>query len=305
MKNIVVVGSLNMDINLLVPHIPSVGETILANEVSYFRGGKGANQATAIARLGGSVVMIGAVGNDSHGKQLLNGLVSEGIETDGILIKDGYSTGFAVVCVSLDGNNNIIVSPGTNHKILKDDIDRFKDIILQADFCVLQLEIPENIVNYVIDICFENNTKVILNPAPAIYHFNDETLKKIDYLIPNETELSIIADTSVNNNNIEEICQGLIRKGCKNVIVTMGDKGSLWINDKCARYYPAEKVAAIDTTAAGDSFIGGFTYMLANGKSIDDAIKFATKAAAITVTRRGAQESLPTLDDVMEQGGKS
>lgn len=298
MSRIVVVGSLNFDTSINVPHLPVTGETIIASKLSRHHGGKGANQAVAIARLGGQVSIIGAVGNDDHGHQIVDSLRKLGVGTAGLMLKDDATTGMAFVCVADNGDNNIIVYPGTNFQITKDDIERNLQLITAADYCLLQLEIPSAIVRYVIAICNEHKVKVVFNPAPVSADFDDSILQNIDYFLPNETELAMVTGQKVTEDNIGVLCASLVDKGCANVIVTLGEKGSLLVNREKQEYFPAVKVKAVDTTAAGDSFIGAFTYRLALGDQIDEAIRFATKAAALTVTRRGAQDALPSLEEV-------
>jgi len=296
---VVVVGSLNMDTNLSVPHIPVVGETIIAKGMSLFKGGKGANQAVAIARLGGDVEMIGAVGDDDNGRKIISGMKKEKVGTAGLIVKENTPTGIAIISVAENGDNNIIVHSGANYQLGKEDIDKNLDLIKAASYCVLQLEIPLEVVRYTIDICYKNNVQVILNPAPVVAEIDAEILSKVEYLLPNESELNIIAGKEVSEEKMIESCREIIAKGCQNVIVTLGDKGSLWVTENGYRYFEAMEVNAVDTTAAGDSFIGAFTYMLAQGKDVIEAIEFATRAAAITVTRKGAQDSLPVLAEVL------
>ncbi|HHU91561.1 MAG TPA: ribokinase [Halanaerobiaceae bacterium] len=300
MEKIVVVGSLNIDTNIFVPHIPKIGETIIAKEMKNYFGGKGANQAMSIARLGGKVEMIAAVGDDAEGKKYIENLRAENIGTQGIVEKKNMPTGMAIISVDEKGQNNIIVYPGANYAISKEDINQHLDIIKEAKYCVLQLEIPLEVVEHTINTCYENDTIVILNPAPAVADIPAELLSKVDFFLPNETELDIISKEKVRADNMVEVCRNIINKGCKNVIVTLGDKGSLWVDEERAQYFSAYKVKAVDTTAAGDSFIGAFAFSLSKGKSIEEAIRFATRAASITVTRKGAQSSLPYLEELAD-----
>lgn len=299
MDRVVVVGSLNMDINFSVPHIPTVGETIIATGMSLHRGGKGANQAVAIARLGGNVEMIGAVGNDENGTLIIEGLKEEKVGIEGLMVKEGTPTGTAIISVAENGDNNIIVHSGANYQLGKEDIDKNIELIKSARYCVLQLEIPYEVVKYTIDICYENDVKVIFNPAPAVTNIDVDMLSRVEYFLPNESELNIIAGKTITEENILETCREIIGKGCRNVIVTLGERGSLWVTESEHKYFEALKVNAVDTTAAGDSFIGAFTFMLARGNDTAEAIKFATRAAAVTVTRKGAQDSLPVLAEVL------
>jgi len=298
MEKVVVIGSLNIDTNIFVPHIPKIGETIIATDMRNYHGGKGGNQAISIARLGGNIEMIAAVGDDDQAQKVIEKLKEEKIGTKGIIEKKNKSTGMAIINVGNNGQNNIIVYPGANFEISKEDIDKYIDIIKEAEYCVLQLEIPYEIVKYIINLCYENNTRVIFNPAPAVENIEEDLLSKVDFLLPNETELDIIAKENVTETNMVKVCRTIIDQGCKNVIVTLGEKGCLWVNKEREQYFSALKVKAVDTTAAGDSFIGGFAFMLSDGKDVEDAIRFATKVAGITVTRKGAQDSLPYFEEV-------
>ena len=234
-----------------------------------------------------------------NGMKIIEGLKKEKVGVEGMIVKEDAPTGIAIISVAENGDNNIIVHSGANYQIGKEDIDRNIDLIKSASYCVLQLEIPLEVVKYTMDICHENKVKVIFNPAPARADIDTDMLSRVEYLLPNESELNIIAGKTVTEEDMVETCREIIGKGCRNVIVTLGEKGSLWVTESEYRYFEALKVNAVDTTAAGDSFIGAFTYMLAQGKDTAEAIEFATRAAAVTVTRKGAQDSLPVLAEVL------
>ncbi|WP_425538820.1 ribokinase [Microaceticoccus formicicus] len=295
--SILVVGSLNMDTTLSVDHLPQPGETILADMLKTSRGGKGQNQAVAMSRLGSTVRMIGAVGKDEKGCDILKGLESEGVDVNGIIITDS-PTGMASIYLDSKGNNSIVVYPGANFAIRPNDIKRNLEMFENIRYCVMQLETPLEVVYKTLEICKEKNIITVLNPAPANIDFDDKYLNLIDYLIPNETELSLLTGEELSESNMSLLASKLLQKGCKNVLITLGKEGSLLVNGSVEIKVESEEVEAIDTTAAGDSYIGGLVSSLANGYRIEEAMKFATKVAAITVTREGAIDSLPFKNEV-------
>ena len=297
MKKVCVVGSINMDIFLRVESIPVIGETVLAREIFYGRGGKGENQAIAMSRLGCDVEMIGCVGDDENGKILLEKLKSDGVGVCGVEVVN-FASGTAYINVDDKGNNNIIVHPGANHKLGFEMIEAHADIIKNSDIAVFQLEIPVDVVKKTIEICHKNKICVILNPAPAVLEFDYEMLRYVDYLIPNETELELIAKEKVNEKNIVEVCKKILEKGVKNLIVTLGEKGSILVNEKGYKKFDIIEVDVKNTTGAGDSFIGGFVKGLLDEKNIEEAVLYATKVSALTVTKKGASESFPSIDEV-------
>ncbi|WP_130805836.1 ribokinase [Senegalia massiliensis] len=298
MSDVVVVGSLNMDMVVSVPHIPKIGETILATDIQYYGGGKGSNQAIAAARLGCKVSMIGKVGNDNNGEHLIQSLKSEGINTEGVEISNNIS-GTAFINVSLDGDNNIVVYPGANNDIDIEQIERYREIIENSKICILQMEIPYKVVKYVINLCYEKEVQVVFNPAPATKEIEDELINKINILIPNETELSFLSDEkTLAKDNIEQIAKKTYEKGCTHLIVTLGSKGSLYLSKGGSKYFSSKKTKVVDSTAAGDSFIGALVTGIIQGKSIDDAMEYASYAASLTVSKSGAQSSLPTKKEV-------
>jgi len=240
MADIVVVGSINMDMVVQVPHIPQVGETILAKEIHYHGGGKGANQAIAAARLGSSVVMIGKVGQDKNGHALLDGLLKENIDITGIEFSEDM-TGTAFINVSPDGNNNIVVYPGANNHVDIEQIRRNREIIENSKICVLQMEIPYEVVKYVATLCHEKGIKVVFNPAPATDEIDDDLLKKSHILIPNETELFILAgENKPSAEKLDQAIEKVYKRGVKNLIVTLGDKGSIYFDGQRKIYFESE-----------------------------------------------------------------
>jgi len=304
MKKILVVGSINMDLVTVTEKTPKIGETILGRSFAQIPGGKGANQAVAMARLGADVAMIGRVGTDSFGDTLIEGMKNDGLKVEGIEKVEGVSTGIASIVVDDSAHNSIIVVPGANFEIDEADIDRHRKLYEEADIVVHQLETPLNVVEYSLKLAKSMGKTTILNPAPA-KELSDEIIASIDYLIPNETELELLSGMEVKTtDDVMAAAKVLMDKGVKKLVVTLGSKGSIYIDENETKEVNAYKVDAVDTTAAGDSFIGGLTTALAKGATFTEAMEFATKVGAITVTRRGAQTSLPTLEEIEDFGGK-
>lgn len=300
MKNkILIVGSLNMDMVLEIEEMPKTGETILGKKLSYSAGGKGANQAYAAGRLGGDVTMLGCTGDDAFGEQLRLSLQSAGVHTEHIFKDSKNPTGTAVICVNEKGDNSIIVAAGANSACDLTLIESSKKLFSQNDYAVFQLETPVKAVYRAIETAKEFGCTIVLNPAPAPDFIPDEVLSCLDYITPNETELLKL--TGQSENTIENMIKGaymLMDKGVKNVIVTLGAKGVLLVNDQNEAIYPTRKVEAVDTTAAGDCFNGAFVTGLAEGMPLESAIRFANTASSIAVTRKGAQASIPSREEV-------
>lgn len=295
MGRIIVIGSSNTDMVVKSLHIPAAGETVIGDNFMVASGGKGANQAVAAKRLGGDVVFVTKLGRDFFGDNTFDSLVGEGFDPDYILRDDASASGVALINVDSKGENSIVVAPGANYSFTEQDVDSLRGLLETADYVLLQLEIPMDIVRRIVDMAYLCGVKVILNPAPAA-HLDDELLSKLYMITPNETECMFLCGCA--EKDICACAGKLLDKGVKNVIVTLGGKGSLLLNEEGAVTVPACKVKAVDTTAAGDTYNGALCVALARGMSIVDAIGFATKAAAISVTRPGAQPSVPTLDEV-------
>ena len=297
MKNICVIGSLNMDLVVNVDTMPKPGQTIIGSNFKEVPGGKGANQAVAMARLNGNVSMIGKVGEDGFGQTLINSLKNDKVDTTYIQTSKG-ATGVALITVDKNAQNSIVVSPGANFEVKEDDIDNNIEAIKNSDIVVLQLETPLNTIKYALNKAKELNKYTILNPAPAV-KLDDEIIKNVDLLTPNETVLEIISGVSIETEeDIQKAAQIMIEKGVKELIVTLGSKGSLYINKEKSMFKKAYKVEAVDTTAAGDSYTGALAVALSQDKNIEDAMDFASKVGALSVLKEGAQSSLPTLEDV-------
>ena len=297
MKNICVIGSLNMDLVVNVDTMPKPGQTIIGSNFKEVPGGKGANQAVAMTRLNGNVSMIGKVGEDGFGQTLINSLKNDKVDTTYIQTSKG-ATGVALITVDKNAQNSIVVSPGANFEVKEDDIDNNIEAIKNSDIVVLQLETPLNTIKYALNKAKELNKYTILNPAPAV-KLDDEIIKNVDLLTPNETELEIISGVSIETEeDIQKAAQIMIEKRVKELIVTLGSKGSLYINKEKSMFKKAYKVEAVDTTAAGDSYTGALAVALSQDKNIEDAMDFASKVGALSVLKEGAQSSLPTLEDV-------
>jgi ribokinase len=296
MADIIVVGSLNADLVVRSPRFPSPGETIHGEDLVTIPGGKGANQAVAAARLGASVAMIGHVGADTFGSTLIGNLKENNVDTRGILRDGSAATGTAIIIVDANGQNSIVLSPGANATVAEDDIEPalFTDVKL----LLLQFEIPMQAVLHSARLAHQKHVGVILNPAPA-QPIPDELLKLVDYIVPNKSELALLAGRRISGkSSLEAAAASLRGRGPANVIVTLGEKGALVISDAGSLYVPAYKVKAVDTTAAGDAFIGGMASALLHHKPLKDAVKYACACGALAATRFGAQPSLPTSKEV-------
>jgi ribokinase len=303
--NIVVVGSMNMDLVVKVAHAPVPGETILGQQFAMVPGGKGANQAVAAARLGANVKMVACVGDDLFGSQMIRQLDQEGIQTSFVRTMPQESTGVAVIQIGQDGDNSIVVVPGANMSLTPEHVDSAAELFEGADILLVQLEIPLPAVLKAIELAQRFGLRTILNPAPAV-KLPESLLQQVDVITPNETEAAILAFGSVDTvGDIHERLHALKQlAGKADIIVTNGDKGVVYNIQDLQGSYPAHKVKVVDTTAAGDSFNAGVAVRWGEGASLEAAIDFATKVAAIAVTRFGAQTSLPTRLEVEHFGYK-
>ncbi|MBM6738731.1 ribokinase [Faecalicatena fissicatena] len=303
MKRIVVIGSLNMDSVIETPHMPKEGETVSGQSVTLVPGGKGANQAYAAGILGGNVSMIGAVGNDAFGTILKTNLGKAGVDISSVAEIEGATTGQAFITVDDSGENSIIIIAGTNGMVTKEFIQGHIKRIEESDIVIMQLEIPIETVEYVKDLAVGMGKTVIIDPAPAVADLPDSFWQGVDYIKPNETELEILSGKSMKT--LEELKEGareFLKKGVKHVIASLGEDGCLFVSEEEEKFFQSNKVKAVDTTAAGDSFTAAFALALSEGKSCDEAIRFGQKVSAIVVTRKGAQTSMPTWEEVDREG---
>lgn len=295
MANVLVVGSLNTDLVVKTPRFPQPGETISGEDLQVIPGGKGANQAVAAARLGANVSLLGRVGKDNFGDFLLQNLQSNHVNTQ-LVQRDDASTGTATIIVDGNGQNSIVLSAGANGKVSAVDVEHasFSDFSL----LLLQLEIPIPTVLRAAQRAHESGLRVILNPAPA-QSLPDELIALADFLIPNETELSLLTGMEVNDIlSAERAARVLLERGVKHVIVTLGSKGALIVDTETSTHVDTFKVHVVDTTAAGDAFIGGFANALLEDKSLQEAVRYGCACGALATTKFGAQPSLPTKEDV-------
>ena len=290
-----VVGSINMDMTVTTDRIPLKGETLKGKELQYIPGGKGANQAVAMAKLGAHVEMFGCVGNDSAGEILLQNLRKEGIETAHIKVVEGIPTGIAMITVG-ENDNTIVVVAGANDCVDKGYIDSVKEEILESEIVLLQHEIPLETVRYVTELCFEHGVKVVLNPAPAA-PVAKETLDKVSYLTPNEHEAAIL----LGAKSIED----MLRLYPGKLLITQGSRGaSICLESGDVVRIPARKAKVIDTTGAGDTLNGAFTLQIAMHKSVEEALAFANVAASLSTEKFGAQGGMPDWEQVKKEISK-
>lgn len=296
MKKIAVIGSLNMDLVITTDRFPNMGETITGKNFSQIPGGKGANQGVACGRLGGNTRFLGKVGNDSYGDTLIESLKNAGVDTDFIIQDNGETTGIAMITVC-NGENMIILNPGANGKVTCEDIESNIDVLEEADILMMQLEIPFETVEYIINK-YKGSKTIILDPAPFV-PLEKELLKGIDYITPNEHEAGLLCNINTETERgILEALDALKEIGVKYPIITLGSKGIAFYNGTENKIMPGFKVNAVDTTAAGDTFAGAFAVAISKGETMENALLFAQKAAAIATTKFGAQSSIPSFEEV-------
>lgn len=297
-RQILVVGSSNTDMVIKAAHLPRPGETILGGTFFMNPGGKGANQAVAIARLGGPVTFICKTGSDIFGHQSQQLFEEEGINTSYVFSDSGNPSGVALITVDEKAENCIVVASGANANLLPSDLEKAEEAIERADLVLMQLEVPMETVCFVADIAWQKGKKVILNPAPA-HPLPADLLRHLYLITPNETEAEMITGVKITDeSSAGEAARALSGMGVQHVIITLGSKGALIYSNGKAEMVPALKVAAVDTTAAGDVFNGALTVALSEGRSLKEAARFACKASAISVTRVGAQSSAPYRNEV-------
>jgi ribokinase len=304
MPRLVVVGSLNMDLVVRTPHLPRPGETILGREFMRAPGGKGANQTVAAAKLGATVHMVGRVGGDDFGRALRDNLRAAGADDTCVSTENSAATGIAIIEVEDSGQNTIIVAPGANAHVTCDDVDEARSIVASSQAVIAQLEIPLDTVGYALNMAHAAKVLTILNPAPA-QPLSTELLSVVDLLVPNETEAAQLTGVEVKDEaGAEQAARQLQERGARAVVITLGERGALALNAQGARRVPAFRVKAIDTTAAGDAFVGALATAYAAHRDLDAALREASAAGALAATRLGAQPSMPTraeLDEFLER----
>lgn len=297
---IAVIGSLNMDLVTSTSKIPAPGETVIGGDLLTVPGGKGANQAVAAARLGTDVSMIGRVGNDLFADQLLDNLTASQVNSEFVLRAESAASGVALIVVDAAGQNSIVVAPGANNCLTPSDVDAAEDVISSAELILLQLEIPLETVLRAAQLAHKHGTKVILNPAPA-QPLPAELLSLVDVLIPNETETALLTGLPTDTQSEIEAAAAKLRQfGVGTLILTLGERGALLTDPEGTRQFASFTPSqVVDTTAAGDAFVGGLATALAEGKPIAEAILWGNAAGSLAVTRMGAQPSLPTRAEVV------
>jgi ribokinase len=304
MTNIVVVGSLNMDLVVQVPNIPKPGETVLGNNFASYPGGKGANQAVAAARLGATVTMIGQVGADNYGESLINNLVTEGVNVDCVFYDERNATGVAMISVDANGQNSIAVASGTNFTLTKEHIRSAWEKLGDINILIMPLETPPNTILEAARLAKKRDVQVVLNPAPARF-LDGELLSQVDILVPNEHEIIQVSEYYLSSNvevvELEGAARTMIDQGVNSVVTTLGSKGVSIVEDgENEVLLPSFTVDVLDTTAAGDAFVAALAVGIGEGKSLHEACYFANAVGALTVTKMGAQPSLPTRAEVIE-----
>ena len=292
--HIIVVGSLNMDLVVRSPRHPLPGETLLGSDFHTFPGGKGANQAVAAARVGGIVAMVGRVGSDDFGVALLQNLAANGVDTVHVRRDEEAATGVALITVAANGQNTIVVAPGANGSVVANDVAAARALFGDGDVLLLQLEIPVPAVARAVDEARKRGTRVVLNPAPA-QPLDAALLKHVDVLVPNQSELGLLTGMAVESvDEVTAAAQALRAMGVKNVIVTLGSEGVLVLDETNTSLLPPYAVDVVDTTAAGDAFVGAFAVALGRGSTLVEAARWGNAAGALAVTKAGAQPSLPS-----------
>ncbi len=297
---IVVVGSSNTDMVIKSHRIPRVGETVVGGQFVMAAGGKGANQAVAAARLGAHVLFVAKVGQDLFGEQAIAGYTQEGIDTRFVFRDPQHATGVALIMVDEQGENLISVASGANHYLTPADVDRAAEAIQQSDVLVVQLETPLETVLHAARLARAAGVRVILDPAPAPAEpLPAELLATVTCVKPNETEAERLTGVGVEDPvSARQAAEELVRRGAASAIVTLGAQGAVWQDAERGGFVPGFRVEAVDSTAAGDAFSGALACALAQGMPLPDATRYASLAAALSVTRIGAQPSLPTAEEL-------
>ncbi len=300
MSEIAVVGSLNMDLVVRTEQMPRPGETVHGRGFTTIPGGKGANQAAAAARLGAEVEMIGRVGEDDFGASILDNMRAQGVGTAQIVRDTKTPSGIAMIIVDRAGENSIVVAPGANGQITMQDVRAAQRILAQMSYVIMQFEIPLPVVRETIALASGFGSRVILNPAPA-YPVSSDFFEGLYCLVVNETEAETFTGLSVDNlDAAQEAGRALREKGIPVVVITLGAKGALLLTDECTVHVPAHQVDVVDTTAAGDAFVGGLAVGLLGGLEVVEAVRYATCAGTLATTVLGAQTSLPSAEQVDE-----
>lgn len=301
MPGLLVVGSANMDLVVRTPRLPRPGETVMGRTFGTFPGGKGANQAVAAGMLGGLVAFSGAVGDDSFGRELLEGLLNAGVDVRFVRKIERTASGVASISVDDQGQNCIVVSPGANGQLTRADVRRAFDVV-RPTVVLAQLEVPLEAVAEAMNLAQRAGAVAILNPAPA-QDLPADMIANLDYITPNESELASLSQSAVEGHDaVARAARTLLDQGARNVVVTLGSEGAVHCSREGCWQYPPVAVQAVDTTAAGDAFNGALASFLAEGTPLEMAVRLANRAGAISATRPGAQASMPTREEVLRLG---
>lgn len=298
---VTVVGSLNADLVIRAPRLPEVGETVPGGEFSTFPGGKGANQAVAAARLGADVIMVGCVGGDAFGQKLRDGLEAEGIDITHVRVDHEAPSGVALITVDPSGRNTIVVAPGANNRVSAGDVDAAHDMILASRVLLVQLEVPLDAVMPAVRLAHSRGARVILDPAPVPARpLPPELYQMVTVINPNEVEAKALTGIAVTDDrSAHAAAEQFLAWGCEAAVLKLGARGAFLATASTEQAVQAIPLQAVDTTAAGDAFAGALAVALAEGASLQSAVRFANAAGALSVTRMGAQTSLPRRDDVV------
>ena len=298
MFKITVIGSLVMDLVIKLEKFPQEGDTLFGDEINYYLGGKGANQAYALTRLGANTEMIGMVGNDNFGKAFIDTFKKAGTKVSNILVSDKVGTSLALIQSNYKAENKIVVMHGANYEFSAKELKKVESVLKNSNLVITQLELRPEIEEAIINLCAKYKVPVQLNPAPA-YKLSKELLSKITYITPNDLELSILTGMKTDTlENAKKAVKKLLSMGPKNVISTLGGNGAMIGDKKGIRHIPGFKVKVVDTVGAGDAFNGGFAYAISKGHKIDDAVRFANAVGGLAVTKQGAFPSMPSLEQV-------
>lgn len=298
MKKIIVIGSSNVDMVVRTSHLPAPGETILGGEFFMNQGGKGANQAVAIKRLGGNLIFMAKLGNDVLGRQSVGYFKKEGIDTRYIALDEDSASGVALISVDDHAENSIVVASGANMLLNEQDVDKMLEEMCEGDILLMQLEIPLQTVEYAARKAFGKGVKVVLNPAPA-RSLPKELFRHLYMVTPNRIEAEMLTGIKIANDaDVEKVVEEICAMGVKNVIITLGSKGCLIREEGVSYRIDAFKVEPVDTTAAGDTFNGALCVGLSEGMDLKQAAVMASKASSIAVTRMGAQSSIPYREEL-------
>jgi ribokinase len=296
---IVIIGSINMDIVIHAERMPRDGETVFGSNLSFFPGGKGANQAVAAARLGAETSMVGRVGHDSFGGPLRSQLLQNGVNCDHVIIDENAATGTALIVINPEGNNSILVAPGASQNVSPSDVDAAAELIGQADALLMQFEIPLETVAHAADLAQARGLLTVLDAGPA-RNCPPDLLTKVDVLSPNETEAEALINMQITDlRSAEKAAQKFVEIGVKTLVLKLGQEGCLVAREGYMFHCPAFEVTPVDTTAAGDAFTAALGVELARRAPFDGAVRFANAAGALSTLKPGAQPSMPTREEVL------